>query len=72
MGHCSYWQSSPFVALRECFPQYDWKEWLFHISRAVLGLAGQLPKVYALVGGALGYTRLDDWYSAPDVSGLAR
>jgi hypothetical protein len=24
-----YWNSSAIAAVKECFPDYDWKEWLF-------------------------------------------
>ena len=29
----SYWSDSAIVAVQECFPEYDWKEWLFPTFR---------------------------------------
>ena len=27
-----YWNDSAIVAVKECFPDYDWKEWLFSLA----------------------------------------
>ncbi len=58
-----YWQSSAIEAVKECFPQYDWKEWLFpHAPAGFWEQRSNCRRYLDWLGAKLGYRCLDDWY----------
>ena len=58
-----YWHNSPIEAVRECFPEYDWKEWLFaKVSSRFWYSRANRRKYLGWLGERLGYQQLDDWY----------
>ena len=58
-----YWRSSAIEAVKDCFPQYDWQEWLFpHAPAGFWGQRSNCRTYLDWLGARLGYRRLDDWY----------
>ena len=58
-----YWRSSPIEAVKECFPEYDWKEWFFiKVPEEFWHSRANRRKYIHWLGDRLGYQRLDDWY----------
>ena len=54
-GLKAYWGKSALEAVQDCFPQHDWKPWLFtRVPERVLGLAGQSAELHGLAGPASG------------------
>ncbi len=59
----TYWRSSSYGAVKDCFPQYDWQEWLF--SRVPGGFwksRTNCRRYLRWLGERLGYRHMDDWY----------
>jgi hypothetical protein len=57
------WHGSPIEAVRECFPQYDWLEWLFvQVPRTFWRQAKNRRRYMQWLGEQLGFERPDDWY----------
>ncbi len=58
-----YWHGSPVCAVKECFPEYDWQEWLF--IQVPAGFYDDLQnnrRYMAWLGTQLGFRKIDDWY----------
>ncbi len=66
-GHglvATYWRSSPVVAVKQCFPRYEWHEWLF--AQCPMGFWDDRRnhrRYMKWLGGQLGFRRPEDWYS---------
>ena len=59
-----YWGFSAIAALKDCFPRYDWQEWLFtEVSDGFWDLRPNRRSYMAWLGRRLGYRRPDDWYA---------
>jgi hypothetical protein len=59
-----YWQGMPIVALRDCFPEYDWKEWLcLKLPMGFWDSRSNRRDYMRWLGEQLGYTLLDHWYA---------
>ena len=64
LGNC-YWRSSPFRAVKECFPDYDWHEWLFiQVPRTFWRIPNNRRRYMAWLGKQIGVRRWEDWYRA--------
>jgi len=60
-----YWRASAIEGVKECFPQFEWHEWLF--STAPIGFWKERRNRFRYMnwlGKQLGYRRPDDWYAA--------
>jgi hypothetical protein len=58
-----YWRGSPIDAVKECYPEYDWKEWLFMlVAHGFWDSRANCRKYLDWLAKRLGYQRLDDWY----------
>jgi hypothetical protein len=58
-----HWNRSAIGAVKECFPDYDWKEWLFRISPRHFWKDPRNHRRYMKwLGQALGIRRPSDWY----------
>jgi len=58
-----YWNASAIVGVKECFPEYDWKEWLFKTApRAFWHDKANHRRYMTWLGQQLGYRRPEDWY----------
>ncbi len=63
-GLSVYWGQSAFGAVQDCFPEYDWKPWLF--AKAPQGfwdLPANQRSYMDWLGQRLGYRCADDWYA---------
>lgn len=59
----AYWNSSAIVGVKECFPQYDWKDWLFAWAPRAFWKNQENHRPYMeWLGERLGYERRSDWY----------
>ena len=57
------YRSSVSATVKACFPDYDWKEWLFGMLPAGFWDEPRHCRRYMRwLGKRLGYRRLDDWY----------
>ncbi len=62
-GLLDYWGSSTLEAVRDCFPQYDWKPWLFtQVHSGFWDSPANLRSYMDWLGQRLGYRRSEDWY----------
>jgi len=62
-GLFAYWGSSAVEAVRECFPHYDWKPWLFKkVPQGFWDSLSNRRSYIVWLGERLGYRCLDDWY----------
>jgi hypothetical protein len=62
-GLRSYWAQSALEAVQDCFPEYDWKPWLFtRIPRGFWGSPANRRSYLDWLGERLGYRCRDDWY----------
>ena len=60
-----YWRASLVVGIKECFPQYDWKEWLFVMAPVKFWKDKRNHRRYMQwLGEQLGVRRIEDWYHA--------
>jgi len=60
-----WWHGSPVHAVKECFPAYDWQEWLFvQAPKTFWSLAKNRRRYMAWLGRRLGFRRPADWYRA--------
>ncbi|MGA2620744.1 MAG: hypothetical protein ABSF26_24230 [Thermoguttaceae bacterium] len=58
-----FWRGSPIEAVAECFPEYDWKEWLFVHAPNRFWLSRANCSTYMdWLADRLGYRQPDDWY----------
>jgi hypothetical protein len=58
-----YWQSSPIRAVKECFPEYDWCEWLFaHVPKEFWNSSRNRRRYMTWLGEQLGFRRWEDWH----------
>jgi len=58
-----YWRSSPIAALKDCFPEYDWKEWFFQqVPLRFWESRGNCRRYLNWLADRLGYRRWEDWY----------
>jgi hypothetical protein len=58
-----HWWSSAIEAVRDCFPDYDWQEWLFRqASCGFWGSRANCRRYLDWLGKQLSYRCLDDWY----------
>src|SRR6266540_3951192 len=54
---------SPSALLKDVFPYYDWKEWLFvHVPRCFWQQRANRRRYFDWLGQQLGYRRPEDWY----------
>ncbi len=59
-----YWQSSPFCAVRDVFPEYEWLEWLFkRVPKGFWESRANRRRYLSWLGKRLGYKCADDWYA---------
>ena len=59
-----YWRSTPVAAVKECFPQYEWHEWLFvHVPTGFWDSSGNRRRYMRWLGQQLGFRRPQDWYA---------
>ncbi len=62
-GFLGYYQNSPSVAVREYFPEYDWKEWLFDNAPNNFWDEPENSRRYMQwLGEKLGFKKPEDWY----------
>ncbi|GAK60958.1 hypothetical protein U27_00856 [Candidatus Vecturithrix granuli] len=60
----NYYQDSPAIAVISCFPEYEWKEWLFDKTPQICWKNPDRHIQYMQwLGKQLGYKTLDDWYN---------
>ena len=58
-----YWGGSALEAVRDCFPQYDWKPWLFKdVPNGFWDLPANRRSYMKWLGQRLGYRWSRDWY----------
>jgi hypothetical protein len=58
-----FWHTSPVHAVKECFPQYDWHEWLFSQVPATYWQSPANRRRYmAWLSEQLGFHQWQDWY----------
>ena len=58
-----YWHDSAVLGVMQCFPDYDWKEWLFGVSPRYFWRDSKNRRRYMKwLGHQLGYRRTADWY----------
>lgn len=63
-----FWHGSPIEAVKECFPDYDWLEWLFgHVPANFSADPASMRRYMAWLGQRLGFRRMDDWYRVTTV-----
>ena len=70
-GLIRYWHESALEALEDCFPEYDWKPWLFRMIPLEFWDSPVNRRSYLdWLGDALGFRRPEDWYRirAHDIS----
>ena len=59
-----HWNSSAIGAVKECFPEYDWKDWLFRITPRRFWQNPENHRQYMKwLGQELGIRRPSGWYS---------
>jgi hypothetical protein len=59
----SHWNSSAIVAIKECFPDCDWKDWLFVMAPRRFWQDPRNHRRYMIwLGQELGICRPSDWY----------
>ena len=57
------WNASAILGVEECFPEYDWKEWLFvSAPRKFWHDKANHRRYMDWLGQQLGYRRPEDWY----------
>lgn len=57
------WNSSIITGVRECFPEYDWKDWLFQMCPRSYWKDPQHHRAYMdWLARQLGIRRPEDWY----------
>ena len=62
-GLAAFWGNSALAAVRECFPEYDWKPWLFvAVPKGFWESLGNRRSYLDWLGQRLGYRRMNDWY----------
>jgi hypothetical protein len=62
---CLYWFSSPHYAVKSCFPDYEWHEWLFvKVPDTFWRNAENRSRYMTWLGEQLGFHCLEDWYRA--------
>ena len=62
-GLSVYWGQSAIEALQDCFPDYDWKPWLFVVvPNGFWHSSANRQSYMQWLGQRLGYRRMDDWY----------
>jgi hypothetical protein len=63
VGLRAYWGRSAREAVEDCFPQHDWKPWLFVTIAAGFWKSPANRRSYLeWLGERLGYRRPEDWY----------
>ncbi len=63
-GLKKYWGQSALEAVQDCFPERDWKPWLFReVARGFWDLPANRRSYMAWLGQRLGYRCKDDWYA---------
>ena len=63
-GVMNHWNCSLIKAIRECFPEYDWCEWLFSsVPLRFWQKPANRRRFLRWLGIQLGYRRATDWYS---------
>ncbi|RMG36348.1 MAG: hypothetical protein D6725_10755 [Planctomycetota bacterium] len=62
-GHLlRYYRGSPVRALRDCFPEYDWKEWLFgRVPTGFWDVPSNRVRYVVWLAGELGIRNVADW-----------
>jgi hypothetical protein len=59
-----YWRGSPMGSVTDCFPNYDWKHWLFTFTPAGFWKKRENRRSYLQwLGEKLGYRSIEDWYN---------
>jgi hypothetical protein len=59
----NYWNASAIEGVKECFPEYDWKEWLFVCApRAFWKDEANHRRYMDWLGEQLGFGEPEDWY----------
>jgi hypothetical protein len=68
LGVFKYWNSSPVMALRDVFPDYDWKEWLSRsTSQRFWQKISNQRRYIDWLGRQLGFADWKDWYQVTNV-----
>ncbi len=58
------WNSSIIAGVRDCFPEYDWKDWLFGMCPRTFWSNRKNHRLYMnWLGQRLGIPRPEDWYN---------
>ncbi len=58
------WNSSIIAGVRDCFPEYDWKDWLFGMCPRTFWCNRKNHTLYMnWLGQRLGIRRPEDWYN---------
>ncbi len=66
-----YWGYSALEAVQDCFPEYDWKPWLFkRVSKGFWDSPANRRSYMDWLGQRLGYQCEDDWYEVVDLDFL--
>ena len=59
----AYWNASAIAGVKECFPEYDWKDWLFVCApRRFWKNKTNHQRYMDWLGEQLGYRCPEDWY----------
>jgi hypothetical protein len=59
-----YWDYSEVEAVKQCFPEYDWQEWLFaKVPVGFWSLKENRRRYMQWLGQQLGFRRPQDWYA---------
>lgn len=59
----TYYNSSVFSVVSECFPFYDWKEWLFNkVASRFWSNKSNINRYMNWLGEKLGFSKVDHWY----------
>lgn len=63
VGLVGYWGHSALDAVQDCFPEYDWKAWLFlEVANGFWESADNRRSCLLWLGEHLGYRCMADWY----------
>ncbi len=72
-GVIKHWGTSAYAAVQDCFPEYDWKPWLFvQVSPGFWDSPANRRSYLDWLGNELGFRRPEDWYRIESAEILRR
>lgn len=57
-----YYQTSPSAVVIDCFPEYEWKEWLFGKAPHIWAKPEKSHRYFVYIGKQYGMKKPEDWY----------